>query len=69
VEKKGVDMPKELKSKNTKSTQTSMITCQRCENAYIIIWLSRGGPFNDFGDRHCPFCGLTSEEFYLPVNS
>ena len=36
--------------------------CQRCGNAYILIWLSEGEDFNDFGLRHCPFCGLLVDE-------
>ena len=31
--------------------------CQRCGNSYILIWLKEGEDYNDFGFRHCPFCG------------
>jgi hypothetical protein len=41
--------------------------CQKCENQYILIWLKRGDDYNDFGLRHCPFCGLITEEFCLPA--
>ena len=36
--------------------------CQRCANQYILIWLSPGDDYNDFGDRYCPFCGLQTDE-------
>ena len=36
--------------------------CQRCKNAYILIWLVQGEEYNDFGLRCCPFCGLTIDE-------
>jgi rubrerythrin len=63
-------MKRRAREKNElNDAKTTMLTCQRCENAYIVIWLNRGSSFNDFGDRHCPFCGLTTEEFYLPVTS
>ena len=49
--------------------KTPVVTCQRCKNTYIVIWLTTGDDFNDFGDRHCPFCGLITEEFYLPAET
>jgi len=36
--------------------------CQRCGNSYIVIWLKEGEDYNDFGFRHCPFCGLLTDE-------
>ena len=36
--------------------------CQNCGNAYVLIWLRHGDDYNDFGLRHCPFCGLLTEE-------
>ena len=36
--------------------------CQRCGNSYILIWLKEGEDYNDFGFRHCPFCGLLTDE-------
>jgi hypothetical protein len=36
--------------------------CQRCGNIYILIWLKPGDDYNDFGLRHCPFCGLLTDE-------
>jgi hypothetical protein len=41
--------------------------CQRCGNQYILIWLKQGDDYNDFGLRHCPFCGLITEEFFQPT--
>ena len=43
--------------------QDKVDTCQRCANAYILIWLKEGEDYNDFGFRHCPFCGLLVDEF------
>lgn len=37
--------------------------CERCGNVYRIIWLKEGDDFNDFGIRHCPFCGMLMNEF------
>ncbi len=42
--------------------------CQRYQNAFIVLWLKQGEDFNDFGDRHCPFCGLQTEVFFIPIN-
>ncbi len=36
--------------------------CQRCGNAYLLIWLREGEYYNDFGFRYCPFCGLLTDE-------
>ena len=36
--------------------------CQRCGNTYLLIWLKEGDDYNDFGFRHCPFCGLLVDE-------
>jgi wobble nucleotide-excising tRNase len=41
--------------------------CTRCGNQYILIWIKQGHDYNDFGFRHCPFCGLITEEFCLPA--
>ena len=37
-------------------------TCHNCGNQYILIWLAQGNDYNDFGLRHCPFCGLLTDE-------
>ena len=42
--------------------------CLNCGNQYILIWLKQGDDFNDFGDRHCPFCGIITDEFCIPIN-
>jgi hypothetical protein len=39
--------------------------CQRCGNQYILIWLKLGVNYNDFGERHCPFCGFLTELFHF----
>ena len=36
--------------------------CEHCGNIYKIIWLKEGDDYNDFGFRHCPFCGLLTDE-------
>ena len=36
--------------------------CQRCRNTYILIWLEEGDNYKDFAFRHCPFCGLRTDE-------
>ena len=33
-------------------------TCSNCGNVYRIEMLKEGENWNDFGYRHCPFCGL-----------
>jgi len=37
--------------------------CHCCGNIYRIIWLKEGDDYNDFGFRHCPFCGLVIDEY------
>jgi len=41
--------------------------CAKCGNIYLLIRLKHGDDYNDFGDRFCPFCGLLTEEFCIPV--
>jgi hypothetical protein len=36
--------------------------CQKCKNQYILIWLKQGDDHSDFGLRHCPYCGLLTDE-------
>ena len=36
--------------------------CQKCKNQYILIWLKQSEDYNDFGLRHCPYCGLLTDE-------
>ena len=37
------------------------ITCERCRNIYLVLLISGSPDFNDFGLRHCPFCGRISD--------
>jgi len=37
-------------------------TCQSCGNMYLLVWLKKSRDYNDFGLRHCPFCGLLTDE-------
>ena len=41
--------------------------CQRCGNTYLLIWFKEGDDYNDFGFRHCPFCGLCVDEIARSV--
>ena len=36
--------------------------CPSCGNIYRIMWLKVSEDYNDFGHRHCPFCGLLVDE-------
>ena len=42
--------------------------CPFCGNVYKILWLKEGDDYNDFGYRHCPFCGLVIDEYAQMVN-
>ncbi len=37
--------------------------CPNCGNIYRIVWRKEGDDFNDFGYRHCPFCGNLIDEY------
>ena len=37
--------------------------CSTCGNIYRIELLKEGEDWNDFGYRHCPFCGLVTDEY------
>ena len=39
--------------------------CESCGNVYRIVWLKESDDYNDFGYRHCPFCGLLIDEYAL----
>lgn len=43
-------------------SQDNVDVCQNCGNIYTLIWLKHGDDYNDFGFRHCPFCGLLTDE-------
>lgn len=32
--------------------------CGSCGNAYKVVLIKESDDWNDFGYRHCPFCGL-----------
>ena len=36
--------------------------CGSCGNAYQILHLKPSDNYNDFGYRHCPFCGALAGE-------
>ncbi len=36
--------------------------CGNCENVYKVILLKESNDWNDFGIRHCPFCGMLTQE-------
>lgn len=38
------------------------VVCPRCHNTYLILLIKEGQNFNDFGLRHCPFCGRIGDE-------
>ena len=40
-----------------------VVTCSNCGNFYRIELLKEGEDWNDFGYRHCPFCGLITDEY------
>jgi len=40
-----------------------VVICQHCGNIYKVIHLKEGDDYNDFGFRHCPFCGLLTDEY------
>ena len=41
--------------------------CPNCGNVYRIELLKGGEDWNDFGYRHCPFCGLVIDEYAQSV--
>ena len=38
-------------------------TCRNCKNTYRVVWLKQGDDYNDFGLRHCPFCGFLHHDY------
>jgi uncharacterized Zn-finger protein len=48
---------------NQKMTDQEVDTCSNCGNVYRIELLKEGEDWNDFGYRHCPFCGLVTDEY------
>jgi len=37
--------------------------CDHCGNIYKVVHFKNGDDWNDFGFRHCPFCGGLTEEY------
>lgn len=61
-------MQKETLSQETITMEQALYNedfeiCQNCGNVYKVVWLKEGDDWNDFGYRHCPFCGLLADEF------
>ena len=48
---------------NQTMTDQEVETCPNCGNIYRIELLKEGEDWNDFGYRHCPFCGLVTDEY------
>ena len=44
-------------------TDQEVETCSNCGNVYKVELLKHGDDYNDFGYRHCPFCGLVTDEY------
>ena len=42
--------------------QEDVEICENCGNVYRVYHLKPGDDWNDFGYRHCPFCGLLTDE-------
>ncbi len=36
--------------------------CESCGNVYKVLQIKEGDDFNDFGMRHCPYCGMLTQE-------
>ena len=54
-----------MKEVNINQTMTDheVETCPNCGNVYKVELLKQGDDYNDFGYRHCPFCGLVTDEY------
>lgn len=50
-----------MQTQDAKSVEVE--TCEHCGNVYKLVWLKQGDDYNDFGLRHCPFCGLLIDEY------
>ena len=55
------DMAEEIM--NQTMTDQEAETCSNCGNVYKVELLKQGDGYNDFGYRHCPFCGLVTDEY------
>ena len=45
-------------SMNQEMYEEEAEVCSGCGNIYRIELLKEGEDYNDFGYRHCPFCGM-----------
>ena len=43
--------------------QEDVEVCENCGNVYRVDLLKPGDDWNDFGYRHCPFCGMLTDEY------
>jgi len=43
--------------------QQDVEVCENCGNVYRVDLLKPGDDWNDFGYRHCPFCGRLTDEY------
>ena len=48
---------------NQTMTDQEVEICSNCGNVYKVELLKYGDDYNDFGYRHCPFCGLVTDEY------
>ena len=55
------DMAEEIMNKAMQEEEAEV--CSTCGNIYRIELLKEGEDWNDFGYRHCPFCGLITDEY------
>jgi hypothetical protein len=60
--KGGATMSQKQVQLNKLKSSEAVQTCQMCGNSYILILIKEGDDFNDFGLKHCPFCGLVTDE-------
>ena len=54
--KGGDDMAEEIMNKAMQEEEAEV--CSGCGNIYRIELLKESEDWNDFGYRHCPFCGM-----------
>ena len=49
--------------KDLEAYEDDAVICENCGTVYQIILLKEGDDYNDFGYRHCPFCGMMTDEY------
>ena len=52
-----------IMEKNLQAYEDDVEICENCGTVYQIILLKEGDDYNDFGYRHCPFCGMMTDEY------